>query len=295
MNIKIGSRKSALAIRQTEAVIEQLKAHFPDDTFEIVGISTKGDKQLDKSLQNFGGKGVFIKEIETALLDGKIDMAVHSAKDMPTEVPDGLHISAALLRDDRSDVLIYFGNTKTSDIKIIGTGIDAEQSNLREGQSTLDLAIIGNGWFCVENGEKRLYTRDGSFGISLDGEQAYLVNQSGYFVLDANGERISTRVRQGASIDNDELTQRVGVFGFDYPEALTPVSGNLYSENELTGEAIVLTEGQYELAQGYLEQSGVSMADEMVNLIAAQRAYQLSARVVQTADELEQTINSLRA
>lgn len=122
MNIKIGSRKSALAIRQTEAVIEQLKAHFPDDTFEIVGISTKGDKQLDKSLQSFGGKGVFIKEIETALLDGKIDMAVHSAKDMPTEVPDGLHISAALLRDDRSDVLIYFGDTKISDIKIIGTG-----------------------------------------------------------------------------------------------------------------------------------------------------------------------------
>lgn len=122
MNIKIGSRKSALAIRQTEAVIEQLKTHFPDDTFEIVGISTKGDKQLDKSLQSFGGKGVFIKEIETALLDGKIDMAVHSAKDMPTEVPDGLHISAALLRDDRSDVLVYFGGTKISDIKIIGTG-----------------------------------------------------------------------------------------------------------------------------------------------------------------------------
>ena len=122
MNIKIGSRKSALAIRQTEAVIEQLKTHFPDDTFEIVGISTKGDKQLDKLLQSFGGKGVFIKEIETALLDGDIDMAVHSAKDMPTEVPDGLHISAALLRDDRSDVLVYFGGTKISDIKIIGTG-----------------------------------------------------------------------------------------------------------------------------------------------------------------------------
>lgn len=122
MNIKIGSRKSALAIRQTEAVIEQLKTHFPDDTFEIVGISTKGDKQLDKTLRSFGGKGVFIKEIETALLDGKIDMAVHSAKDMPTEVPDGLHISAALLRDDRSDVLVYFGGTKISDIKIIGTG-----------------------------------------------------------------------------------------------------------------------------------------------------------------------------
>lgn len=68
--IKIGSRKSQLAIKQTEAVIKKLKEHFPNDTFEIVGISTKGDRQLDKSLQSFGGKGVFIKEIEIALLSG---------------------------------------------------------------------------------------------------------------------------------------------------------------------------------------------------------------------------------
>ena len=56
--IKIGSRKSQLAIKQTEAVIKKLKEHFPNDTFEIAGISTKGDRQLDKSLQSFGGKGV---------------------------------------------------------------------------------------------------------------------------------------------------------------------------------------------------------------------------------------------
>ena len=126
--IKIGSRKSQLAIKQTEAVIKKLKEHFPNDTFEIVGISTKGDRQLDKSLQSFGGKGVFIKEIETALLSGEIDMAVHSAKDMPTEICDGLTISAALLRDDRSDVLVHFGDTELSDIKIIGTGSTRRQS-----------------------------------------------------------------------------------------------------------------------------------------------------------------------
>ena len=126
--IKIGSRKSQLAIKQTEAVIKKLKEHFPNDTFEIAGISTKGDRQLDKSLQSFGGKGVFIKEIETALLSGEIDMAVHSAKDMPTEICDGLTISAALLRDDRSDVLVHFGDTKLSDIKIIGTGSARRQS-----------------------------------------------------------------------------------------------------------------------------------------------------------------------
>jgi hydroxymethylbilane synthase len=122
MNIKIGSRKSALALKQTEAVIERLKSSFPDDTFEIVGISTKGDRQLDRSLQSFSGKGVFIKEIEAALLSGEIDMAVHSAKDMPTDIPDGLEIGAALLRENRKDVLVYFGDTKISDVKTIGTG-----------------------------------------------------------------------------------------------------------------------------------------------------------------------------
>ena len=126
--IKIGSRKSQLAIKQAEAVIKKSKEHFPNDTFEIVGISTKGDRQLDKSLQSFGGKGVFIKEIESALLSGEIDMAVHSAKDMPTEICNSLTISAALLRDDRSDVLVHLGDTKLSDIKIIGTGSARRQS-----------------------------------------------------------------------------------------------------------------------------------------------------------------------
>jgi uroporphyrinogen III methyltransferase/synthase len=122
MNIKIGSRKSALAMAQAKAVAEKLRTAFPSDTFEIVGISTQGDKQLDKSLQSFGGKGVFIKELENALLCGEINMAVHSAKDMPTEMPNGLEISAALLREDRQDVLVYFGDTKIINISVIGTG-----------------------------------------------------------------------------------------------------------------------------------------------------------------------------
>lgn len=128
MNIKIGSRKSELAISQTESVINVLKDKFPDDTFEIVGISTEGDKILDKSLKSFGGKGVFIKEIENALLSGKIDMAVHSAKDMPTDIPEGLSLSAALLRCDRSDVLVLSGDTKIDDIKIIGTGSERRRA-----------------------------------------------------------------------------------------------------------------------------------------------------------------------
>lgn len=131
MNIKIGSRKSALAIKQTEAVIKRLQSAFPCDTFEIVGISTKGDRQLDKSLQSFGGKGIFIKEIEEVLLNGEIDMAVHSAKDMPTQIPEGLEIGAALPRGDRNDVLVYLGDTKISDVQIIGTGSARREAQAR--------------------------------------------------------------------------------------------------------------------------------------------------------------------
>jgi len=111
MKIRIGTRKSALALAQTDIVINELKKHFPNDSFEAVKMSTKGDRELDKSLQSFGGKGVFIEEIENALLEGEIDMAVHSAKDMPVELPEGLCISAALYRADRRDVLVYFGDT----------------------------------------------------------------------------------------------------------------------------------------------------------------------------------------
>ncbi len=132
MNIKIGSRKSALSIKQTEAVIEILKKRFPSDTFEIAGISTKGDERLDAPLKSFGGKGVFVKEIESALLRGEIDMAVHSAKDMPTEICEELEISAAPLRADRSDVLASFGDAKKRDVKIIGTGSARREAQARK-------------------------------------------------------------------------------------------------------------------------------------------------------------------
>lgn len=117
MNIRIGTRKSPLAIRQTEAVMEILKRKFPHDTFEMVGISTRGDMDLKTPLTSLNGKGVFIKEIEKALISDEIDMAIHSAKDMPTEITEGLEISAAPVRGDRRDVLLSF----TDNIKVIGT------------------------------------------------------------------------------------------------------------------------------------------------------------------------------
>lgn len=106
MNVKIGTRKSKLAIAQTKMVIDEIKRKFPDTQTEIVYITTSGDKILDKPLTEIGGKGIFVSEIENALLSGEIDIAVHSAKDLPISLCSGLVISGVLKRGDYRDALI---------------------------------------------------------------------------------------------------------------------------------------------------------------------------------------------
>lgn len=104
--IKAGSRKSALAMWQTEYVVALLKEKNPDLDFEIVPISTKGDKILDVPLAKIGDKGLFTKELEVALLNNEIDFAVHSAKDMPTQLPEGLILAAMTKRHNPKDVFV---------------------------------------------------------------------------------------------------------------------------------------------------------------------------------------------
>ncbi|MBD5106393.1 MAG: hydroxymethylbilane synthase [Lachnospiraceae bacterium] len=102
----IGTRGSALALAQTDLVIRQIKEKAPKVECEICTITTKGDKILDKPLVEFGGKGVFVTEIEEKLKSGEIDLAVHSAKDMPMELAEGLSIIGVLKREDPRDVLV---------------------------------------------------------------------------------------------------------------------------------------------------------------------------------------------
>ncbi|MDF2927614.1 MAG: HemC [Paenibacillaceae bacterium] len=108
--IVVGSRQSALALTQTGYVIDWLTAasiaHGLECRFEVKKIVTKGDRILDVSLSKVGGKGLFVKEIEQALLDGEIDLAVHSMKDMPSELPEGLVIGAVPKREDPRDCLV---------------------------------------------------------------------------------------------------------------------------------------------------------------------------------------------
>lgn len=134
MKVRIGTRKSKLALAQTEMFANALKKRFDDIDTEIVCISTKGDKILDKPLAMIGGKGVFISELENALLNGEVDMAVHSAKDLPLELADGLEISSALQRGNYRDVLVARKNNPIQNREdfIVGTGSLRRQSFIKK-------------------------------------------------------------------------------------------------------------------------------------------------------------------
>ncbi|MGG3940437.1 hydroxymethylbilane synthase [Peribacillus psychrosaccharolyticus] len=122
--IIVGSRRSKLAITQTNWVIDQLKKLGVPYEFEVKEIVTKGDQIQNVTLSKVGGKGLFVKEIEQAMLDKDIDMAVHSMKDMPAVLPEGLTIGCIPPREDPRDALISKGNLTFSELKpgaIVGT------------------------------------------------------------------------------------------------------------------------------------------------------------------------------
>lgn len=124
MNIKIGTRKSKLALAQTNMVVNEIKKYFPSINIEVVHFTTKGDKVLNKPLINIGGKGAFVTEIEDALLNKEIDLAVHSAKDLPLKLQDNLTISSVLKRGNYRDTLVTVKGKEIDFSReiIIGTG-----------------------------------------------------------------------------------------------------------------------------------------------------------------------------
>lgn len=106
MNIRIATRKSALALWQAEHVAALLRDLDAVEQVELVPMSTRGDEVLDKSLQKIGGKGLFIKELEVAMLEGRADIAVHSMKDVPADMPEGFALAAVLKRANPFDALV---------------------------------------------------------------------------------------------------------------------------------------------------------------------------------------------
>jgi hydroxymethylbilane synthase len=128
---RIGSRKSQLALVQTYWVQEQLQKLFPDRQFEVQTMSTQGDKILDVALSKIGDKGLFTKELELGMINNEIDLAVHSLKDLPTRLPEGLVLGAVTEREDPADALVVHENHKDKQIDTLPEGAVIGTSSLR--------------------------------------------------------------------------------------------------------------------------------------------------------------------
>ena len=146
MKIRVGTRGSNLALIQTNWAIDRLKEKFPEVEFEVKIIKTKGDKILHLSLDKIGDKGLFVKEIESQLLEGEIDLAVHSMKDMPAEVVEGLKFAAVPKREDPRDVIILReGLNSFDELPIgatIGTGSKRRKYQLLRKRPDLNIVPI---------------------------------------------------------------------------------------------------------------------------------------------------------
>jgi hydroxymethylbilane synthase len=145
--IKIGTRGSALALAQAhETRARLMAAHgLAEDAFHIEIISTSGDRIQDRPLSEVGGKGLFTKEIEEALLDGRIDIAVHSSKDMPTHLPEGLELSAFLEREDARDAFVGRSVKSLMDLPkgaTIGSSSLRRQALLKRLRPDLDVVMF---------------------------------------------------------------------------------------------------------------------------------------------------------
>ncbi|MGQ8632790.1 hydroxymethylbilane synthase [Agrobacterium sp. DKPNP3] len=144
---RIGTRGSPLALAQAyETRSRLMAAHgLPEEMFEIVVLSTKGDRITDRALSEIGGKGLFTEELESQLLSGELDIAVHSSKDMPTVLPEGLHLSAFLPREDMRDAFIGRTAPKLLELQhgaVVGSASLRRQALIRRLRPDLNVIIF---------------------------------------------------------------------------------------------------------------------------------------------------------
>lgn len=144
-SIKIGTRGSKLALTQSSMIGEIIGKEYPDIDVDLVIIKTKGDKIIDSPLSKIGGKGLFVKEIEEALLESRVDIAVHSIKDVPAELPDGLGIPFFPEREDPSDAFLSVKYSRLDDLPggaKVGTGSLRRSSQLLNIRPDIDIVPI---------------------------------------------------------------------------------------------------------------------------------------------------------
>ena len=143
--LTIATRESALALWQAEHIRAQLTEQFRGTTVELLGITTQGDRIVDRPLSTIGGKGLFIKELETALREGRADVAVHSLKDVPMDVPEGFVLAAISSREDARDAFVsnrFNALAELRDGAVIGTSSLRREAQLRERYPRLTIASL---------------------------------------------------------------------------------------------------------------------------------------------------------
>ena len=146
--LTIATRKSPLAVWQAEHVAARVRALAPDLQVELATMSTQGDKLLDAPLAKVGGKGLFVKELEVALLEGRADIAVHSMKDVPVHLPDGLHLPVIMPRADPRDALISASARRLDELpagSTVGSSSLRRCSQLRALRPDLDVVPVRGG------------------------------------------------------------------------------------------------------------------------------------------------------
>lgn len=197
----------------------------------------------------------------------------------------------------------------------IVTSRDFTTGNLQRTDGTFDLAIEGRGFFVVDKGDGNLaYTRDGNFKLSVGDDETTLVTSEGYSVLNIDGEPITIPgdvIVDDINIDTlgnltyvdenketQEISTSIDVVQFPNVQGLEAIGENLYVTTSASGEAVQESSGDInkisKIVQGYIETSNVAAVQEMVNLIVAQRAYDLNSKSIQASDDMLQQANNLK-
>jgi hydroxymethylbilane synthase len=257
--IKIGTRESALALSQTNWVKSKLERLFPECRFETIHIKTQGDRVSDVPLERIAGEGVFVKQIELALVNGEIDLAIHSMKDVPTILPDGLSIGAVPKRFDPSDALISKHNLDFQHLPAqakIGTGSLRRRAQLLYARRDLVIrSIRGN----VDTRLRKLMEQDldaivlAVAGMERLGRHRQITQRLPYHIsLPAVG--------QGAlcvQIRADDQHMRLMVRSIDHPESSSAVRAERAFLRKLGGGCRVPIAALGLVNSGQLELTGM--------------------------------------
>jgi hydroxymethylbilane synthase len=193
-HLTIATRESVLALWQAEHVAARLRAHYPSCEVTLLGLTTQGDRIVDQPLADIGGKGLFIKELEQAMTDGRADLAVHSLKDMPMDMPPGFVLAAVMEREDPRDAWVSNHFPSLAELpadSIVGTSSLRREAQLRERYPQLDVKPLRG------NVDTRLRKLD-------DGQYAAII------LAAAGLKRLGYSSRIAALIDPDDSLPAIG-------------------------------------------------------------------------------------